>query len=119
MAAMQGCLGSSGPATMGLDFTAQNDGRAADVQVSGASAEDERCVSGAVGAMRLPAFEGKPVPVKLPLNVYRPQLPPPQQVAQPAPAPSAPPAPPAAYALPTMPTKAAEPAPGAQRFIQP
>jgi hypothetical protein len=47
---------------MGLAFTAQNDGRAADVQVSGASAEDERCVSGAVAALRLPAFEGNPCP---------------------------------------------------------
>lgn len=119
---MQGCLGSSGPATMGLGFTAQNDGRAADVQVSGASTEDERCVSGAVGAMRLPAFEGKPVPVKLPLNVFRPHLPPPPvaQAAQ-APAPSMPPPAPAGstYALPTTPTKAAAPAQGTQPFIQP
>jgi hypothetical protein len=124
-ATIGGCLGGTGGRALNLSFTVQNDGHAEDVQVSGASGDDERCVVGAIAAMRLPAFEGKPVPIRTPVNFYRPPAPaaPTPVAANVAAAPAAAPPPPPAptsttpYAPSTMPTTAP---PGSDRtFIKP
>jgi hypothetical protein len=89
MPSLAPCLGGGG--NVGLSFDADPDGHAQNIKVSGASAEVERCVSATLGRVKLPAFEGKAVPVQFPLDVYRP---------------AAPPAPPAAAAPASPPTRA-------------
>jgi hypothetical protein len=99
--ALAPCLQGSGGANVGLSFEAAPEGRAANIKVTGASAEAERCVSNALAAVKLPSFEGKAVPLQFPLNVYQapPPAPPPPPPAPPPPAPGAAYTPPSA--LPT------------------
>lgn len=82
----------AGPPVVGLSFDADGGGKAQNVKVTGASREAGRCVSAALAAVKLPTFEGKPVPVQFPLSVYRqPPPPPPRPVpAEPAANPSGP-----------------------------
>lgn len=73
MPSFAACLqSSSGAATVGLTFDAQPDGSAQNVRISGVQAADERCIATALTRLRLPPFEGKPVPVEFPLTLYHP-----------------------------------------------
>ncbi len=66
------CFDGGGAAgSVGLAFEVEPSGRASGIKVTGASEAAERCVREAVGAVRLPTFEGKPVPVQFPLTVHR------------------------------------------------
>jgi hypothetical protein len=90
MPGFAGCF-QGGPAPggpVGLAFDADPSGRAQNVRVSGAGAEAQKCITGALAGLRLPAFAGPSVPVEIPLAVHRPAPPP-----APAPPPPAPPAP--------------------------
>ncbi len=63
--------GGGGAGSVGLAFDVEPSGRAAGIKVTGASPTAERCVREAVAAVRLPTFEGKPVPIQFPLTVHR------------------------------------------------
>jgi hypothetical protein len=134
---LAGCFsGGGGPPTVGLAFDAEPEGRASHIKVNGASPEGERCVSATLGAAKLPAFEGKSVPVQFPISVFRPAAPPsaaaavenapaaPVTVGSAAAVPAAPPpgSSTAPYVPPTMPATPGS-APGAgnevKTFIQP
>jgi len=97
--------GSGAPPAIGLAFDAEPDGRARNIKVTGATPEGERCVSATLARVKLPVFEGKPVPVNFPISMYRPPVP-----AAPA-APGAPPAP--AVGAPVVPPAPLPPAPPA------
>jgi len=81
--------GAGGPPSIGLTFDAEPDGRASNIKVTGAPPAAERCVSATLGRTKLPAFEGKSVPVSFPITVYSPPVPTPAAAAQPAAAPPA------------------------------
>jgi len=124
------CFQGAGAPSVGLSFDAEPGGRASNIKVSGASPEGERCVSAALAQTKLPAFEGKSVPISFPISVYRPPVPTPAAaVENPAPVPvtgavqAAPPAGASTspYAPPTMaPTAGSKPDDNKVRtFIQP
>jgi hypothetical protein len=85
-----------GPASVGLSFDADPSGGARNVKVTGGGAGAERCVSSALAAARLPAFEGAAVPVNFPLTIQRST----RTVAAPTPAAPAAPAPPPTFIKP-------------------
>jgi hypothetical protein len=76
--ALDGALGSlascfppgSASGGVSLSFDADPSGRARNVKVAGGGAAAESCVSEKVAALRLPAFEGKAVPVQFPLSIH-------------------------------------------------
>jgi hypothetical protein len=84
-----------GPSGVGLSFEADPSGKARNIKVTGGSAAAQGCVSTTLAAVRLPSFEGKPVPVDFPLSVQR-------IAAAPAAAPPAPSPPPAAAGQPGL-----------------
>lgn len=63
--------GESPPGSVGLSFEADPSGKIRNVRVGGGGAEAERCVTSTLAGVRLPAFEGKPVPVDFPLAIQR------------------------------------------------
>lgn len=68
MQSMSACFtpGTPNP-TMNLSFEAEPSGRTSLVRLQGAPADAEPCIRKIVQEMRLPSFEGKAVPVEMPL----------------------------------------------------
>ncbi len=122
LASLGACLqqGATGPSSVGLTFDADPTGQPVNIKVTGAGPQAEPCLTGALGAMRVPPFQGKAVTVQFPLNVSRPvpaPAAPGSAAGQTAPGTPPAPSPPAGSTTPYVPAATTKPQTGP--FIQP
>jgi hypothetical protein len=83
MGALAGCFASTTQdPTIAVSFEADPSGKPSLVRISGAPPDAEHCVREVVQNIRFPAFDGKAVPVDLPLSFHRVARP--EQASQPA-----------------------------------
>jgi hypothetical protein len=72
MGALAGCFASTTQdPTIAVSFEADPSGKPSLVRISGAPPDAEHCVREVVQNIRFPAFDGKAVPVDLPLSFHR------------------------------------------------
>jgi hypothetical protein len=72
MGALAACFASATQDPMvAVSFEADPSGRPSLVRISGAPPDSEHCVREVVQSIRFPAFDGKAVPVELPLSFHR------------------------------------------------